>query len=348
MMTRNETVIISSPHLHAVTSINHVMTRVIYALIPGILLSAWFFGSGVLIQCLLAVLFALCAEALMLYLREKPLRLFLFDGSAVVTALLFALCLSPYMPVWVNFTGICFAIIVAKHLYGGIGYNMFNPAMAGYVFVLLCFPVNMTTWSLPAGIADQQATLLQILSIIFTGPSSLENFDSLSGATTLGWTKSQLSGMFMITEIRNSPLFGSFAGKGTEWIAVAWLCGGIWLLIQRIIKWEMPVFFIGTVFLISLLFYWYDSSIYLSPVLTLFTGGIMLATFFIITDPVTASATPRGRIIYVIGIGLLTYIIRTWSAYPDGVAFAVLLMNAVVPLVDNYTRPRVFGEIKHG
>ena len=348
MMTRNETVIISSPHLHAVTSINHVMTRVIYALIPGILLSAWFFGSGVLIQCLLAVLFALCAEALMLYLREKPLRLFLFDGSAVVTALLFALCLSPYTPVWVNFTGICFAIIVAKHLYGGIGYNMFNPAMAGYVFVLLCFPVNMTTWSLPAGIADQQATLLQILSIIFTGPSSLENFDSLSGATTLGWTKSQLSGMFMITEIRNSPLFGSFAGKGTEWIAVAWLCGGIWLLIQRIIKWEMPVFFIGTVFLISLLFYWYDSSIYLSPVLTLFTGGIMLATFFIITDPVTASATPRGRIIYVIGIGLLTYIIRTWSAYPDGVAFAVLLMNAVVPLVDNYTRPRVFGEIKHG
>ncbi|OGT65812.1 MAG: electron transport complex subunit RsxD [Gammaproteobacteria bacterium RIFCSPLOWO2_02_47_7] len=348
MMTRNETVIISSPHLHAGTSINHVMTRVIYALIPGILLSVWFFGSGVLIQSLLAVLFALCAEALMLYLREKPLRLFLFDGSAVVTALLFALCLSPYTPVWVNFTGICFAIIVAKHLYGGIGYNMFNPAMAGYVFVLLCFPVNMTTWPLPAGITDQQATLLQILSIIFTGPSSLENFDSLSGATTLGWTKSQLSGMFMITEIRNSPLFGSFAGKGTEWIAVAWLCGGIWLLIQRIIKWEMPVFFIGTVFLISLLFYWYDSSIYLSPVLTLFTGGIMLATFFIITDPVTASATPRGRIIYVIGIGLLTYIIRTWSAYPDGVAFAVLLMNAVVPLVDNYTRPRVFGEIKHG
>ena len=347
-MTRNETVIISSPHLHAVTSINHVMTRVIYALIPGILLSAWFFGSGVLIQCLLAVFFAICVEALMLYLREKPLRLFLFDGSAVVTALLFALCLSPYTPVWVNFSGICFAIIVAKHLYGGIGYNMFNPAMAGYVFVLLCFPVNLTTWSLPAGIADQQATLLQILSIIFTGPSSLENFDSLSGATTLGWTKSQLSGMFMITEIRNSPLFGSFAGKGTEWIAVAWLCGGIWLLIQRIIKWEMPVFFIGTVFLISLLFYWYDSSIYLSPVLTLFTGGIMLATFFIITDPVTASATPRGRIIYVIGIGLLTYIIRTWSAYPDGVAFAVLLMNAVVPLVDNYTRPRVFGEIKHG
>ncbi len=344
---RNETVIISSPHLHAATSINRVMTQVIYALIPGILLSIWFFGSGVLIQCLLAVLFALCVEALMLYLRKKPLRLFLFDGSAVVTALLFALCLSPYTPVWVNFTGICFAIIVAKHLYGGIGYNMFNPAMAGYVFVLLCFPVNMTTWPLPTGAADQQATLLQTLSIIFAGPSSVENFDSLSGATTLAWTKSQLSGMFMIAEIRISPLFGSFAGKGTEWIAVAWLCGGIWLFIQRIIKWQMPVFFIGTVFVISQLLYWYDSDIYLSPIMTLFTGGIMLATFFIITDPVTASTTPRGKIIYVTGIGLLTYIIRTWGGYPDGVAFAVLLMNAAVPLIDNYTRPRAFGETRH-
>jgi len=345
---RNETVIISSPHMHAATSINRVMTQVVYALIPGILLSAWFFGAGVLIQCLLAVFFVLGVEALMLYLREKPLRLFLFDGSAVVTALLFALCLSPYTPVWVNFTGICFAIIVAKHLYGGIGHNMFNPAMAGYVFILLCFPVYQTSWSLPSGADELQATLLQTLSIIFTGPSSIENFDILSGATTLAWTKSQLSGMFMITEIRNSPLFGSFAGKGTEWIAVAWLFGGIWLLAQRIIKWQMPVYFIGTIFLFSLLFYWYDSDIYLAPVATLFTGGIMLAAFFIITDPVTASTTPRGRIIYVTGIGLLVYVIRTWSAYPDGVAFAVLLMNAAVPLIDNYTRPRVFGEMKHG
>ena len=347
-MTRNEKVIISSPHLHAATSVNRVMTQVIYALIPGILVSVWFYGPGVLIQCLLAVLFALIVEALMLYLREKSLLLFLLDGSAVVTALLFALCISPYTPVWVNFTGICFAIIIVKHLYGGIGNTMFNPAMAGYVFVLLCFPVNMTAWSLPVGVADQQATLLQTLSIIFTGPSSVENFDVLSGATTLAWTKSQLSGMSMLTEIRISPLFGSFAGKGTEWIAVAWLCGGTWLLIQRIIKWQMPVFFTGTLFIVSLLCNWYDSEIYLSPLLTLFTGGIMLAAFFIITDPVTASTTPRGRIIYVVGIGLLTYIIRTWGAYPDGVAFAVLLMNATVPLLDNYTRPRVFGEIKNG
>lgn len=347
-MTRNEKVIISSPHLHAATSVNRVMTQVIYALIPGILVSIWCFGTGVLIQCLLAVLFALIVEALMLFLRKKPLRLFLFDGSAVVTALLFALCLSPYTPVWVNFSGICFAIIVAKHLYGGIGNNVFNPAMAGYVFVLLCFPVYMTSWPLPAGVVDEHASLIQLLSIIFTGPTSVENIDSLSGATTLAWTKSQLSGMSMVAEIRTSPLFGSFAGKGTEWIAIAWLCGGMWLLVQHIIKWQMPVYFIGTIFITGLLFNWYDSDIYLPPLLVLFSGGIMLAAFFIITDPVTASTTPRGKIIYVIGIGLLTYIIRTWGAYPDGVAFAVLLMNATVPLIDNYTRPRVFGETRRG
>lgn len=344
----NERIIISSPHLHAATSVNRVMTRVIYALLPGILLSVWFFGAGVLIQCLLAVFFALGIEALMLYLRKKPLGLYLFDGSAVVTALLFALCISPYTPVWVNFAGICFAIIVAKHLYGGIGNNMFNPAMAGYVFVLLCFPVYMSAWPLPLGTAGQHAAFLQTLSIIFTGPSSVETFDALSGATILAYTKSQISGMAMISEIRNSPLFGSFAGKGSEWIAIAWVAGGIWLLFQRIIKWQMPVYFIGTIFIISLMFYWYDSDIFLSPVTVIFTGGIMLAAFFIITDPVTASTTALGKIIYVAGIGLLAYIIRTWGAYPDGVAFAVLLMNAAVPLIDNYTRPPVFGEAKNG
>ena len=340
----NENIIISSPHMHAGTSVNRVMTQVIYALLPGILLSIWFFGPGVLIQCLLAVFFALCIEALMLTLRKKPLALYLFDGSAVVTALLFALCISPYAPVWVNFAGVCFAIIVTKHLYGGIGHNMFNPAMAGYVFVLLCFPVSMSAWPMPAGASDQHATFMQTLTIIFAGPSSLESFDALTGATILSYTKSQISGMAMVSEIRNSPLFGSFAGKGSEWIVVAWAIGGIWLLFQRIIKWQMPVYFIGTVFIISLLFYWYDNDIYLSPVTVICSGGIMLAAFFIVTDPVTASTTPRGKIIYVTGIGLLAWVIRTWGAYPDGVAFAVLLMNAAVPLIDSYTRPAVFGE----
>jgi electron transport complex protein RnfD len=343
-MPINKTIIISSPHLHQGITVSQVMRQVIYALIPGILLSIWVYGWGVLIHCLFSILFALVLEAVILRLRNKPLRLFLCDGSVIVTALLFALCLSPYTPIWVNFLGIAFATIIAKHIYGGLGYNTFNPAMAGYVFVLMCFPAAMTAWPLPAGVAEQQATLSQTLAIIFTGQSSIENFDSLSGATVLSYTKSQLSGMAMISEIRSSPLFGSFAGKGTEWIAIAWVAGGVWLLGQGIIRWQMPAAFIGTMFISSLLFYWYDSNIYLSPVLTLFAGGTMLAAFFIITDPVTASTTPRGKIIYAVGIGLLAWLIRTFGGYPDGIAFAVLLMNGAVPLIDSYTRPRVFGE----
>lgn len=336
--------VISSPHLHQSMTVNQVMYQVIFALIPGILLSIRFFGWGVLVQCLLAVLCALIIESLMLFLRRKPLKIFLYDGSAIVTALLFSIAISPYTPFWVTFLGICFAIIIAKHCYGGLGYNMFNPAMAGYIFVLLCFPVDLSSWPHISGTDYPHASLVETFSIIFLGHSSVPAFDSLSGATTLGYMKSQLNGMAMMTEIRHSPLFGAFAGRGTEWIALAWLAGGIWLLLRGIIKWQMPLAFLASLFVISLLFYWYDTNIYLSPVLMLFTGSTLLAAFFIITDPVTASTTPLGKIIYAAGIAFFTYLIRTWGSYPDGVAFAVLIMNATVPLIDSYTRPKVFGE----
>jgi Na+-translocating ferredoxin:NAD+ oxidoreductase subunit D len=340
----DDSAVISSPHLHKSISVAQVMRQVIYALVPGILLSVWFFGIGVFIQCLLAVLFALGTECLMLWLRGKPLKLFLFDGSAVVTALLFALTVSPLAPFWVNLLGICFAIILAKHCFGGLGYNMFNPAMAGYVFVLLCFPAEISAWPHVQGSGEIHAGLIDTLTIIFAGQSSVSHFDSLSGATALEFMQSQINGMVMIGEVRTSPIFGTLAGKGSEWIAVAWLAGGIWLLYKGIIKWQLPGIFLSSLFLFSLLFYWYDTSVYLSPLFTLFAGGTMLAAFFIVTDPVTAATTPRGTIIYACGIGLLTYIIRTWGSYPDGVAFAVLLMNAAVPLIDTCTRRRVFGE----
>lgn len=341
----NEPIIISSPHLHRSMSVNQVMQQVLFALIPGILLSIWFFGWGVLIQSLMAVLFALVLESLMLYLRGKPVKDFIYDGSAVVTALLFSLAISPFTPVWVTFLGICFAIIIAKHCYGGLGYNMFNPAMAGYIFVLLCFPVELSAWPHVYGADYPHASLIETMSVIFSGHSSVADFDSLSGATTLGYMKSQLNGMAMMEEIRHSPLFGTFAGNGTEWISLGWLAGGVWLLLRGIIKWQMSTAFLATLFTISLLFYWYDTNIYSSPVIMLFTSSTMLAAFFIITDPVTASTTPRGKIIYASGIALFTYLIRTWGSYPDGVAFAVLIMNAAVPLIDSYTRPKVFGEI---
>lgn len=331
---------VSSPHIHSHTSVNEIMRQVIYALVPGIIVSTWFLGWGVLVHCLLAVCFALALEAIMLTLRKCPLQDFMYDGSAIITGLLYALTITPFAPWWVSLSGICFAIVVAKHLYGGLGYNIFNPAMAGYVFVLTCFPVELNYW--PA-IDGNSGDIIESLKIIFVGFPH-EGLDSLSGATALAFTKSQISGMAMISEFSNGPLFGALGGKGWEWIGFAFLAGGIWLMIKGIIKWQIPLIFIFTLFALSLIFHGYDPERYASSVFNLFTGGTLLAAFFIVTDPVTASVTPRGIIIYAAGIGLLTYIIRTWGGYPDGIAFAVLIMNASVPFIDNVTRPDVFGK----
>ena len=189
---------ISSPYIHLETSVNKVMQQVIFALVPGIIISAWILGWGVLVHCVLAVCFALAFEALMLALRKRPLEDFMFDGSAIITGLLFALTITPFAPWWVTLTGICFAIVIAKHLYGGLGYNIFNPAMAGYVFVLICFPVELNYWpTIVNNIGTGDSGFLEGLKIIFIGLPH-ENLDSLSGATPLAFTKSQLNGMAML------------------------------------------------------------------------------------------------------------------------------------------------------
>jgi len=309
---------ISPPHIHSQTSVNEVMQQVIFALVPGIIVCTWILGWGVLVHCLLAVSFALAFEAIMLKLRKRPLQVFLFDRSAIITGLLFALTITPFAPWWVTLSGLCFAIVIAKHLYGGLGYNIFNPAMAGYVFVLLCFPVELNYWP----IVNDNPGLIESLRMIFSG-LPVERLDSLSGATPLAFTKSQLSGMAMLSEFSNGPLFGTLGGKGWEWIGLAFLAGGVWLIVKGIIKWQIPLIMLFTLFLFSLIFHGYDPERYASSMFNLFTGGTLLAAFFIATDPVTASATPRGTIIYAAGIGILTYIIRTWGSYPDGIAFAV-------------------------
>lgn len=331
---------ISPPHIHSQASVNEVMQQVIFALVPGIIVCTWILGWGVLVHCLLAVSFALAFEAIMLKLRKRPFQVFLFDRSAIITGLLFALTITPFAPWWVTLSGLCFAIVIAKHLYGGLGYNIFNPAMAGYVFVLICFPVELNHWP----IVNDNPGLIESLRMIFSGLPA-ERLDSLSGATPLAFTKSQLSGMAMLSEFSNGPLFGALGGKGWEWIGLVFLAGGIWLIIKGIIKWQIPLVMIFTLFLLSLIFHGYDPDRYASSMFNLFTGGTLLAAFFIATDPVTASATPRGIIIYAAGIGILTYIIRTWGSYPDGIAFAVLIMNAAVPFIDSITRPDVFGEV---
>lgn len=330
--------------MHGGSSVAAVMRQVIIALVPGILLSTWLYGWGVLIHCLLAVSCALIIEAAMLRVRAQPVMLFLKDGSAVVTALLFSLAVTPYAPWWVDVIGMMFAIVAAKHLYGGLGQNLFNPAMAGYVFVLLCFPAALTMWPAVTGVEPAHAGFLEALAIIFTGQPFAGGLDSLSGATALGYMQSQLNNMAMVEEIRSAPLFGPYAGKHSEWLALAWLGGGAWLVYRRVITWRLPAIFLATLFLAALLCYWFDASRFPAPLFSLFAGGALLAAFFIITDPITAPVTSRGALVYAAGIGLLTFVIRTWGGYPEGVAFAVLIMNAAVPLLD--IRTRTDGEIR--
>jgi len=335
---------ISSPHTHAVIDVNAIMRQVLYALIPGIILSTLYFGVGILIQCVIAIVFALLSEAFVLKCRRQAIAPALKNGTAIITALLFALTISPYTPWWVSLSGIAFAIIVAKHLFGGLGNNPFNPAMAGYVFALLCFPVKMAYWPDLSGVNEQALSLSQNINIIFSGLPLGQELDALAGATPLTNMKVELGLMTMVSEIKINPLYGGIGGKGWEWIAAAYLAGGLYLIIKKIIRWQIPLTVLGSIFIISLLFNFIDSEIYPSVLYHLFTGGTMLCAFFIATDPASSSTTPRGKIIYGISIGLLIYIIRTWGSYPDGIAFAILIMNALVPLIDYYTKPKVLGE----
>ncbi len=334
--------ITSSPHWHNNQTITGIMLNVCLALIPGILCYIWFFGWGILIQCVLAVVFAALLEFVVLKLRQRDPYPFLRDGSAVVTALLFAVSVSPLLPWWASLAGIAFAIILSKHVFGGLGNNLFNPAMAGYIFILLCFPAYMNAWPPATGPGVASVNLGEYLDSIFSISGTA--FDAFSGATPLNAMKSQLGLMSTVSEIRTGPLFGHFGGTGWEWINFSFLLGGMYLLFRGIIKWHIPISVLAGVFLISSVFHLYDTDLYASPLFHICSGGTILCAFFIATDPITAATSNKGRLIYGGLIGVLAWVIRTWGAFPDGVGFAVLIANAFVPLIDLLTRPRVFGE----
>lgn len=336
---------ITSPHAQRGNNVGFVMRQVLYALVPGTLALFWVFGWGVLVQLGLAIAVALLAEAAMLLARGRPVGQHLGDYSAVVTAWLFALCIPTLAPWWLTTLGIGFAIVVAKHLYGGIGYNPFNPAMIGYVALLISFPTHMTSWLAPNVLAEAQPNLSETLRIIFTGqlPAGL-SWDSLTMATPLDHVKTQLGLNHTLGEIRDSsPLFGFFGGRGWELVTAGFTLGGLWLLGRQIIAWQIPAGMLGALMVISTLFMLIDPDSYPGPGFQLFTGAAIFGAFFIATDPVSASTTPLGRFLFGAGIGLLIYVIRSWGGYPDGVAFAVLLMNMAAPTIDYFTKPRVFG-----
>jgi len=338
---------LSSPFL---TGTNHVtlqMVQLLVALIPAICAIVYFFGPSVLITITLAIMVALVSEAVMLKLRQRPVKMFLTDGSAIVTAVLLAIALPPLAPWWLTTIGVAFAIIFAKHLYGGLGYNPFNPAMLGYVLLLISFPLEMTTWLPVIDLSANHLDLVSSFQLMFTGQLPIGvTIDTLSGATPLDAMKTQIGLLQTPEQIVNQPLFGLFGGKGWEWINIWFLLGGLFLIYRRVIGWQIPAAMLTGLFVISSITYLLSPETSATPLFHLLSGGTMIGAFFIATDPITASTTIRGRLVFGAGIGLLTYIIRTWGGYPDGIAFAVLLMNMLVPLIDYYTQPKVYGTVK--
>lgn len=333
-----------SPHVQPVNSITRVMAEVIIALVPGVIALVWFFGPGVLINVVLAVVTAVMAESLVLLVRGRSVWVSLKDLSAVVTAVLLAVSLPAIAPWWVTVTGIIFAIVIAKHLYGGLGYNPFNPAMVGYVFLLVSFPLPMTSWSAVAGLGNMTLNFQDIAQLIlFERMPENADYDAFTMATPLDALKTQLSLQKTVLEAQSGAVFGYLAGKGWEWVSLAYLLGGLWLMVRKIINWHIPVGLILGISVISGICYLIDVQSYASPIFHLFAGATMLGAFFIATDPVTAATTVKGRLIYGMMIGVLVYIIRVWGGYPDAVAFSVLLANLAAPALDYFTKPRVFG-----
>ena len=338
----------SSPHMRKQKSTASIMRWVILLCLPGLLAQTYFFGWGNLHNVILCALTAVLCEASILALRKRPIVVFLKDYSAILTGVLLGLALPPLAPWWVSVVATAFAIIFVKQLYGGLGYNPFNPAMAGYALVLISFPLAMTTnWSHPAQLQESFPSLSQTLETIWQ-VDSLDAPDGLTGATPLDVYKHEIKASTQEV-VTNQDIFGFLVAHGWEWVNVAFLLGGLGLLALRIIHWQTPLGVILGIAIPALLFSSDpDQAVPLS--LHLFAGATMLGAFFIATDPVSSSTTPKGRLIFGLGIGLLTYLIRSFGSYPDAIAFAVLLMNFAAPLIDVYTQPRTYGhtKAKHG
>ena len=337
--------IINTPQVASSASVSRLMLHVGYALVPGTLAYVWLFGISVLIQLLLACVTAVVTESLVLLLRKRPVFKTLADGSALLTAVLLALAIPSIAPWWIIVLGTAFAILFGKQIYGGIGYNPFNPAMLGYVMLLISFPLEMTRWPAAISLLEQVPTFQTSFDVIFNAGLGI---DTISGATPLDTIKTQLRAGMDIPTTLISPkfgeLFGSLSGVGWEIVNLGFLLGGLYLLVTRRIAWQIPLAMLSAIAVLSSLFYLIDANQYASPLIHLFGGASMLGAFFIATDPVSAATTPRGRIYYGIGIGVLCFVIRSWGNYPEGLAFAVLLMNMAAPTIDHYTRPRVFGQ----
>ena len=335
-----------APYLAPRAQIASIMQQVLLALIPAAVAHVWFFGPGFIFNLAIAAIFCAGGEAAMMKIRGREVRAALSDYSALVTAALLAFALPSLTPWWVTATGALFGVVVAKHMYGGLGFNIFNPAMAGYVVILVAFPMYVNLWIAPrmGDIDYQYLTMIESLRYTLTGQlPDLLSFDAVSRATPLDAMQSGLNNARTVEEVLTLPIMGDFGGRGWEWIANLIALGGIWLLVKKIIRWQIPVGVGLGLMVPATLMYMIEPGSNPGPGFHVFSGASMLCAFFIATDPVSAATSPRGRIIYGAGIGFLIYAIRTWGSYADGVAFAVLIMNMAVPAIDYLTQPHIVG-----
>jgi electron transport complex protein RnfD len=312
----------SSPHVHEGSSVKRIMADVLIALIPAFAVAVAVFGADAIRLVVVCVTSCVLAEAASRKLMGRNLAI--DDLSAVVTGVLLAFNLPPLLPSWLAVLGSVFAIVIVKQVFGGIGYNIFNPALAGRIFLLISVPVAMTTWALPDAVTT--ATPL--------------------GAWKTAWSAGAAPEGFAQTYPLAKLFIGNQLGSIGEVSELAILLGGIYLLIRRVIFWEIPVFFLGTVAVFTAILYAVDPVHNLNPLYHFATGGLFLGAWFMATDMVTSPVTRTGQMIFGAGCGLLTVIIRCWGGYPEGVSFAILIMDGVSPLIDKFVQPRVFGHLQ--
>ena len=307
------------------------MQSVLLALLPGSLVFIYQTGWGSVINLILAIASALAFETLSQSLRKRPAKDALADYSAIVTAVLIALCLPPLLPWWMPVLASGFAILLAKQVFGGLGYNLFNPAMVGYAVLLISFPGDLGLWLIqPDGFS---LSLFECIKVVFAGGLVTQpQWDAITAATSLDLQRDLLLQGASRENIATQTQ-GLFGAVHSEWVNLAYLAGGLYLWHKHVINWHIPLSFLATLAVCNLLHQWFISDTHFLSV-QLFGGATMLCAFFISTDPVSAAASNRGRIIYAALTGLLVYLIRNYGAYPDSIAFAVLLANCTVPLID--------------
>ena len=318
-----------SPHVHHRDSVKKIMWSVVIALLPAFLVAVYYFGLPVIMITAVSIASCLFFEYLIQRFLLKG-ESTIGDGSAVITGLLLAFNLPPNLPLWMVVIGALVAIGVAKMAFGGLGRNLFNPALVGRVFLLISFPVDMTSWPVPK-------------------PIWSFGIDAITGPTPLGILFEGAKEGIPVNQLENMPthiqmLFGQMGGSFGEISAIALAIGALFLLIRKVITWHIPVAFIGSVFVFAAIFHHVDPSMYADPFFHIITGGLLLGAFYMATDMVTSPTSAWGMIIFGIGCGVITMLIRMFGAYPEGVSFAILLMNALVPLINKGFKPKAFAK----